>query len=56
MVPATINSVFAGSMYGYAILAPLKPEIVAAAVMPVRNCDKNYLHPHLHSLPLIEKL
>lgn len=56
MVPATINSVFAGSMYGYAILAALKPEIVAATVMPARDCDKNYLHPHLHNLPLIEKI
>jgi len=56
MLPDTINSVFAGSFYGYTMLASLVPEMIVATPMPARECDKRYLHPHLHDLPVIEKI
>jgi len=56
MIPEVIDSVFTGSMYGYAILASLKPEVVAAVPMLPRPADKRILHQHLHNLPLIEKI
>ncbi len=56
MLPDTINSVFAGSLYGYTMLASLAPEMIVATPMAPRECDKKYLHPHLHSLPVIEKI
>lgn len=56
VVPAKINSVFAASMYGYTMLASIAPELIAATPFPPRECDKNYLHPHLHNLPYIEKI
>lgn len=55
-IPETIKSVFAGSLYGYTMLASLAPEMIAAAPMAPRNCDKRYLHPHLHNLPVIDKI
>jgi len=56
MLPETINSVFAGSLYGYTMLASLAPEKIVATPMAPRESDKKYLHPHLHNLQVIEKI
>lgn len=56
MVPEVVKSVFAASFYGYTMLASLAPEMIVATPFPPRPCDKAYLHPHLHDLPLIEKI
>lgn len=56
VVPKVINSVFAASFYGYTMLGSLAPELIAATPMPPRPCDRRFLHPHLHDLPVIEKI
>lgn len=56
MIPEIINSVFAGSMYGYTMLSSLAPDLIVATPMPPRDCDKKFLHPNLHNLPIIEKI
>jgi iron complex transport system substrate-binding protein len=55
-LPESIESVFSGSMYGYAMLASLRPEMIAAVPILARSSDKKILHPHIHNLPLIEKI
>ncbi|HAE38327.1 MAG TPA: ABC transporter substrate-binding protein [Candidatus Riflebacteria bacterium] len=56
IVPEVIETVFAGSLYGYTMLGSLAPEMLVATPLPPRNCDKKFLHPNLHNLPVIEKI
>lgn len=56
IVPEIIERVFAGSLYGYTMLSSLAPEMLVATPLPPREFDKRFLHPNLHSLPVIEKI
>jgi len=56
LVPKKIKRIFAASFYGYTMLAAIAPDMVVATPLPPRDCDKKFLHPHLHHLPVIEKI
>ncbi|MBU1105701.1 MAG: ABC transporter substrate-binding protein [Candidatus Riflebacteria bacterium] len=56
IVPEVIRTVYAASLYGYTMLCSLAPEMLVATPFLPRDCDRKYLHPNLHNLPVIEKI